>query len=164
MTEEHQKKIFNEWLNHYKALFFKIIRVYTATPMDREDLFQEIIIQVWKSVPQFKEECAVSTWLYRISLNTALKWKSREQKAGQFSNSLDETHHLLIKEETPHDRVEALYVAIRNLKETDRSLALLLLDGLSYREMSLVMGITESNIGVRINRIKKQLTESFKKL
>ena len=74
MNEGEQQQIFNTWLGQYKALLFKVVRAYAFTEFDRDDLFQEITIQVWHSIPKFRRESAVSTWLYRVSLNTAIRW------------------------------------------------------------------------------------------
>ena len=73
MSEKEQKQIFEEWLAKHKSLLFKVARSFAFTHGDQDDLFQEISIQVWRSVLKFKEQSAVSTWLYRIALNTAGK-------------------------------------------------------------------------------------------
>ena len=81
MKEKEQRDIFNEWLSNYKALFFKVISAYASDREDQNDLFQEICLQVWRSIPNFRGESKVSTWLYRITLNTAIKWSTKEKKA-----------------------------------------------------------------------------------
>lgn len=163
MTEKEQEYIFKSWLDQYKGLIFKIIRAYTATAMDRDDLFQDVAIQVWRSIPSFRNESAVSTWLYRISLNTALKWSKKERKFPA-SASLDHVVHILQEQTVTVDgRLNWLYEQIQQLDEIDRSIALLLLDNFSYKEMAAMLGITESNVGVKINRIKKHLISKSKK-
>lgn len=133
--------------------------------MDRDDLFQEISVQLWRSIPSFRGDCAVTTWLYRISLNTAIRFSQRERKrSGNSAELHDSYHHVLIEPGSNRDeRLEWLYNEIATLNEIDRSITLLMLDDFSYREMASIIGMTESNIGVRINRIKKQLTEKSKK-
>lgn len=131
--------------------------------MDRDDLFQEITIQVWHSIPAFRNESAVTTWIYRISLNTAIKWIKKERKHPQAA-SLDHVQHLLQEHHVQLDeRLAWLYEEIHKLDEIDRSVTLLLLDNFSYKEMASILGITESNVGVKINRIKKQLISKSKK-
>ena len=161
MTEKEQLDILEEWLKLYKGLIFKVVRTYTVA--DHDDLFQEIIIQVWHSVPAFRQESSVTTWLYRIALNTAIKWTKKEKKyAG--AETLDNVQHLLQDNRIQIDeRLTWLYGEIYKLDEIDRSVALLLLEGFSYKEMSAVLGISESNVGVKINRIKKQLIAKSKK-
>jgi len=163
VTEKEQKQIFEEWLNQHKALIFKIVRAYAFNVMDQDDLFQEIIIQVWHSIPAFRKESSVTTWLYRISLNTAIKWTKKERKHNQ-SETIDGTKHILEESRIQIDeRLTWLYEEIYKLDEIDRSISLLLLDGFSYKEMASILGITESNVGVKINRIKKQLISKSKK-
>jgi len=161
VTENEQMLILEEWLKLHKGLIFKVVRAYTVA--DPDDLFQEIIIQVWHSIPAFRQEATVTTWLYRIALNTAIKWTKKEKKyAG--AETLDNIEHLLQENKTPIDeRLTWLYGEIYKLDEIDRSVTLLLLEGFSYKEMSAILGISESNVGVKINRIKKLLIAKSKK-
>jgi|SRR5579863_2328818 len=157
VTSIEQEQIFEAWLNKYKALIFKIVRAYAFTVADQDDLFQEIALQIWRSVPSFQKASSVTTWVYRVAINTAIKWVRKERK------------HQGVKEISPvlclqpdntgvaDERLDWLYQEIHKLDKIDRSLSLLLLDGLSYKEMSDILGITESNVGVKISRIKKQL-------
>lgn len=163
MKESEQRKIFNEWLDGYRALFFKIIRAYAFNEDDQNDLFQEICIQVYRSIPNFRGSSAVSTWLYRIALNTAIKWSTKENKHVSGHEGVDQMMNALAASDEPHDeRITWLYDQIKQFNQIDRSLTLLLLDGYSYKEMADMMGISESNIGVKIHRIKKQLVNNSK--
>lgn len=158
MKESEQRQIFEEWLSKYKGLLFKVVRAYAFTPYDQEDLFQDITIQVWHSVPKFRGESAVSTWLYRISLNIAFKWTKKNHKHQDKHQPIESMEHILHEASKPIDeRLAWLYEQIANFNEIDRSLTLLLLDGFSYKEMSKILGISESNVGVKINRVKKSL-------
>jgi RNA polymerase sigma-70 factor (ECF subfamily) len=159
VTETEQRRIFAEWLNAHKALLFKVVRAYAHDDMDRDDLFQEIVIQVWRSVPSFRQDSAVTTWLYRIALNTAIKWMKKELRQPP-SEALENEH--LLNEQLHDDRLTWLYEEIHKLNEVDRSVALLLLDGFSYKEIAAMLGITETNVGVKINRIKKSLINKSK--
>lgn len=163
MTESEQQEIFQEWLNGYRALLFKIIRAYAFNIEDQNDLFQEISLQVFLSIPNFKKKCAVSTWLYRISLNTAITWSTKERKHDKTHQDIEKMTNLLETLEKPKDeRLNWLYSEIKKLNEIDRSLILLLLDGHSYKEIAEMVGISETNIGVKIHRIKKQLVNNSK--
>jgi RNA polymerase sigma-70 factor (ECF subfamily) len=160
VTEKERLDILEEWLKLQKGLIFKVVRAYAEA--DHDDLFQEIIIQVWHSIPAFRQEASVTTWLYRISLNTAIKWTQKEKKYAGVE-TLDNIQHLLQENRTHIDeRLTWLYREIYKLDEIDRSVTLLLLEGFSYKEMSAVLGISESNVGVKINRIKKQLSAKSK--
>ena len=163
MKESEQRQIFTVWLNEYRALLFKVIRAYAFSADDQNDLFQDVCLQVYRSVPNFKGSSAVSTWLYRIALNTAIKWSTKEKKHVDGHHAVDKVGHIIEANEDPIDeRIAWLYDQIKQFNEIDRSLTLLLLDGYSYKEMSQMMGISESNIGVKIHRIKKQLVNNSK--
>lgn len=158
MTDTQQEAVFSDWLRAHQALLFKVVRAYAKTEEDRNDLFQEISLQVWRSVPNFKAKSAVTTWLYRIALHTAMTWKRKEGKHQIARQSLDTVAYLLPAEGPEVDeRLTWLYEEIALLDKVDRSLALLLLDGFSYREMAQILGVSESNVGVKIHRIKQGL-------
>jgi RNA polymerase sigma-70 factor (ECF subfamily) len=150
------------------GLMWKVVRAFASTQQDQEDLLQEILLQLWSSLPAFRGEAKESTWIYRVSFNTALVWR-RDEKRRRLKH---ETFlQLNISPEAvsyPHEKspddemVEMLYTAIRQLPKLDASLALMHLDGLSYREMSDVLGISENHVGVKLNRIRKQLAEGLK--
>ena len=162
MPTEEQQRILEEWLANHRGLLSKVARAYGTTAMERDDVVQEIVIQLWRSVPHFRNDSSVSTWIYRIALNTAIKWKRDERKyAG--NQSLDSSPILIQETPEQNDRLDWLYQNIAALDKIDRSIALLLLDGFSYKEIAAIAGITESNVGVKINRIKKHLITLSKK-
>lgn len=163
MTKNEQKQIFEDWLNKYKALVFKIVKAYALSDADQNDLFQEITIQLWHSIPTFRKESSSSTWIYRISLNTAIKWLTQEQK--HYMAELLDNIEIVLQGSRPliDGRLVWLYEEIHQLDEIDRSVALLILDGFSHKEVAAILGITESNVGVKINRIKKYLITKSKK-
>jgi RNA polymerase sigma-70 factor, ECF subfamily len=164
MKETEQKQIFENWLRQYKALLFKVVRVYAFTDDDRDDLFQEIAIQMWHSIPNFRKESAESTWIYRVALNTAMRWTRKERRHHDGRQPVEGIEHLLQENvENVDERLTWLYAEIAKLPEIDRSLTLLMLDGFSYKEMAEMTGITDSNIGVKIHRIKKHLIEKSEK-
>ena len=160
MTDKEQLNILEDWLKLHKGLIFKVVRSFTLA--DHDDLFQEIIIQVWHSIPRFRNEASVTTWLYRIALNTAIRWTKKEKKHS-LTVPIDDAEHLLQENRAFIDeRINWLYGEIYKLDKIDRSVTLLMLEGFSYKEMSAILGISESNVGVKINRIKKQLVTKSK--
>lgn len=163
MTEQEQRRIFEEWLTTHRGIFFKIVRAYAFTPADQDDLFQEISLQVWKSIPDFRGESKASTWLYRVALYSALAWTRREKKQPTTQPLTAVEERLTIRAEPIDERLEWLYEQIAGLEPVDRSLCLLLLDGFSYREMAEMVGISESNVGVKIHRIKQKLLRASKR-
>jgi len=162
MQFQEQKKIFTMWLDKHRGLLFKVLRSYAFTQQDQEDLFQEIAIQVWRSIPNYKGESAETTWLYRVALYSAITWSRQEKKHRDGQQSLDGVAHILtVKHENQDPRLAWLYEQIRVLDEIDRSVMLLFLDGFRYKEMATILGISESHVGVKINRIKKYLMDQL---
>ena len=163
MTDAERNRILEEWLEAHKAILFKVARAYGTTHSDREDLFQEIALQVWHSVGAFRGDSAVSTWIYRVALNTALAWGRKERKHDRGRQEFEPATALLTVPQTRDPRLEWIYARIAELDEVNRSLALLMLDGFSYRDMSQILGLSESNVGVKINRIKAALSAQLAK-
>ena len=163
MPKTKRNQVFEEWMEAHKAILFKVARAYGATHADREDLFQQIALQVWNSVEAFRGEAKVTTWIYQVALNTALAWNRKERKHGWGRQELEATTGLLTSPAERDPRLEWIYERIAELDVVSRSLALLLLDGFSYRDMSRILGLSESNVGVKINRIKATLTAQLAK-
>lgn len=163
MTDTERDRIFGEWLEAHKAILFKVARAYGTTHSDREDLFQEIALQLWHSVEAFRGDAAVTTWIYRVALNTALAWNRKERKHGAGRQDFEAATALLVAPMDRDPRLEWIYQRIAELDEVNRSLALLMLDGFSYREMSQILGLGESHVGVKINRIKAALSARLAK-
>ena len=163
MLDAERNRVFESWMDAHKAILLKVARVYGATHSDREDLFQEIALQLWHSVEAYRGDCATTTWIYRVALNTALAWRRKERKHGQGRQDIEAATGLLIVPSGRDPRLEWVYDRIAELDEASRSLALLMLDGFSYREMSQILGIGESNVGMKINRIKAALAARLAK-
>jgi RNA polymerase sigma factor (sigma-70 family) len=162
ITEQQQR--FAAWLRDYSAILHHVVNGFAAGD-DRNDLLQEVLLAVWKSIPAFRGQAKPSTYLYRVSHNAALLWirteKNYRRRVAQYgAESLQGFGN--DSDALTDERLVKLYAAIRELKPVDRSLMLLSLDGLSYREMAEVLGLSESNVGVKINRIKTQLTQTLK--
>jgi RNA polymerase sigma-70 factor (ECF subfamily) len=158
MTDGRYETTFKQWLGEHQGLIFKVIRVYAATADDQDDLFQEVLLQLWYSIPNFQGKAKVSTWIYRVALNTALVWNRGEKRrrkhsapmavfSPQQSNCSGQSEEIIGR----------LYEAIRELPKVDASVVLMHLDGLAYSEMAEILGISESNVGVKLSRAKKQL-------
>jgi len=158
MQAEEQNRVFRDWLESHRGLLFKVVTAYAFSATDRDDLFQEISLQVWRSVPGFRGDCTVKTWIYRVALNAAIVWARQQTRHIRGRQVLEDNQPVLTPLETLRDtRLEWLYGKISELDEIDRSLTLLFLDGLSYREMAETLGLSESNVGTRIHRIKSRL-------
>ena len=162
ITEQQQQ--FADWMRDHSAILHHVVNGFVSGD-DRNDLMQEVLIAVWKSIPAFRGQSKATTYLYRVSHNAALFWarteKNYQRRVDQFRES-ESTAKVPEPGAETDERLVQVYAAIRELKPTDRSLILMSLDGLSYREMSDVLGISESNVGVKLNRIKAQLSETMK--
>jgi RNA polymerase sigma-70 factor (ECF subfamily) len=164
----HHETLFRQWLNEHSGLLLKVVRSFADGPTDAEDLFQEILLQVWLSLPGFRAESKATTWLYRVAINTALAWRRREKPHRHRRTFLPLATVAAASDARPDDAVadreavERLYAAVRALAPVKRALVLLYLDGVSYAEMADVIGISESNVGVRLNRIKKELAQQLR--
>ena len=166
MNSTEQQERFERWTREHAAILHHVANGF-AEGADRQDLMQELLLAVWKAIPAFRGESQVTSFLFRVTHNTALTWRrtrhNYQRRVEQFEALTPPT-----PTDAPPDRsgiqLEQLYAAIRQLPPVDRSLMLLSLDGLSYREMASVHGLSESNVGVRLNRARQKLTESLKTL
>jgi RNA polymerase sigma-70 factor (ECF subfamily) len=167
MTPCEQEAIFRRWFDQHLGLILKVVRG-CAAPQDQDDLFQDVLVQVWSSIPAFRGEAQETTWIYRVAFNTALAWRrvQRRRRDGHErflqADASPRSHPSHVDSLPEQEIVERLYAAIRQLPKVDASLALMHLDGLSYQEMADVIGISENYIGVKLNRIRKQLADQLK--
>ena len=166
MTRHEQNEVFQSWLESHGGLVFKIARSFAEDPSEQEDLGQEIWLAVWQSIPRFDSRCKESTYLYRIALNRAISWKrkirSHRQKIDQLTSEHGHTGSMA-HSSSRDPRLELIYAALRSLPEADRALMLLYLDHVPYKEIAETTGLTVSHVGVRLNRLRKQLTEELNK-
>ena len=165
MPNDDPESLFKSWLGKHGGTVLKVARAYTLTAEDCQDLAQEILLQVWRSLPQFQGRASAATWAYRVALNTALGWQRSDRRRRTNCKSIEKVEELsdqgLDSADQADERevIEQLYASIRQLPKADAALVLLYLDDLSYREMAEVLGISESNVGVKLNRAKKALSE-----
>ncbi|MFV8752519.1 RNA polymerase sigma factor [Nannocystaceae bacterium ST9] len=164
MDAELQRARFDEWLHAHFAILDRAARGFARDPVDRADLLQELMLAVWKAIPAYREQAQVSTFVYRVAHNAAMTW-TRARRRARGRDELAES--VLVASGDPDDedereravRLERLYAAIRELAEVDRSLILLALDGVAHREIAAIHGLSETNVGVRLHRIRKRLAE-----
>jgi RNA polymerase sigma-70 factor, ECF subfamily len=155
-------KVFLELLNQHQNIIHKICNVYMPNVWEREDLFQEITIQAWKSYNSFKGQSKFSTWLYRVALNTAITYYRKEQKKVQTTATDALADFAIESSSVVEEQVAAMYKAIAHLEKIDKALVMLYLEDYSYIEIGEMLGITPNNVAVKMSRIKNKLKEESK--
>ncbi|TDQ11760.1 RNA polymerase sigma factor [Pedobacter metabolipauper] len=169
MKKEHEQKHdqvleaeFLSLIRTHNGMIHKVCRMYRDGIEDREDLFQEITFQLWKSFSSFKGDSKVSTWLYRVALNTAISSFRKKKPLISFTGVLPD-----LAEEQPNEeyelRQELLFKALKQLNDSEKALITLYLEDLSYLQIAEIIGITENNVGVKINRIKSKIQTALNK-
>ena len=161
---DSQETTFRRWLGEYQGLVLKVVRAY-APVEDRDDLFQEICLQIWSSIPRFDGRSKTSTWIYRVALNTALVWKRGKKRWRRRRASVIDLSQIADNTDTEAgigqdtEIIKRVYAAIRELPKVDSSLVLMYLDGFSYGQMAEILGISANNVGVKLNRARKKLAQ-----
>ncbi|MBD0724993.1 RNA polymerase subunit sigma-70 [Flavobacterium sp. L1I52] len=156
------EKEFLAIVSQYQPMLYKIVRLYRDSVEDREDLFQEIVFQLWKSYPNFRGEAQIKTWMYRIALNTALaSFRKNSAKINYLSQLPDLAEEIISDEQVL--REEQLFAVLNLLEDGEKALIALYFDELSYQQMAEILGINENYVGVKLNRIKTKIKNLLKK-
>lgn len=151
-------------LNRHRGIIYKVCNLYCHEAGDKQDLFQEITLQLWKAFPTFRQQAQQSTWMYRVALNTAIsnfRKESRRPRAG----SLSELDFNIPDDYPPNQKTEQLnelMQAIAKLNPIEKAIIMLYLDEKNYDEIADITGITKNNVGVKLNRIKTKLETLLK--
>jgi len=153
---------FLDMMREHQGIIHKVCRLYRDRPEDREDLFQEITYQLWKSFPGYRGESKPSTWMYRIALNTAIASYRKKGPALSYESVLpdypdeEQSEELVIRQ-------EKLFSVLKQLNDSEKAIIALYLDEFSYRQIAEVIGTSENNIGVKLNRIKNKIQQLLNK-
>lgn len=156
------KEKFIEILTNYQGILHKVNLIYFQNKSDREDNFQEITYQLWKSFPNLQNKNSIGSWIYAVSINTSISKLKKESRI-EYRDSLPEPLDTFdtFEEISLSENLRLLLQAIYNLNEIDKSIMLLYLDEKSYDEIAEILGISKSNVGVRINRAKEILKQNL---
>lgn len=155
---------FSQLIKNNQGLIIKVSRLYTNSLEDEEDLFQEIVLQLWRSYATFKGDSKISTWMYRVALNTAITLFRKKTKSPQTSELLDFHHKDYIEDDgEKQQQISLLYKVIKMLPNVERAIVMMYLDDLPYKDIAENLGITEVNARVKMNRLKKTLKELMEK-
>ena len=150
---------FLEKMKEHQGIIHKICRLYRESKEDREDLFHEILFQLWKSVSTFDNRSKFSTWMYRVALSTAIADYRKKKPAIQYHAELPEREE---EQGLDDEQRDLLLQAIKSLNDADKALILLYLEDFSYKEIADIAGITENNVGVKLSRIKGKIQQLIK--
>lgn len=170
MTLTEEEKLFTDIFKENKDIIFRLCYTSLNNKDDVDDLFQEVMINVWRSLENFRHEAKISTWMYRITVNTALLYNKRhKRKSNRFLNlepsELDESHSSTGPfQKNNYEELKILHKAISQLKKQDRIIIGLYLEDTTYEEISEIVGISVNYVGVKINRIKTILAQTMEKL
>jgi len=163
MDKKNQQQFFEDVIEQHKGILFKVAKTYCRNDDDRQDLVQEMMIQIWRSLHRYNNQFAITTWLYRISLNVAISfYRKNSTKQNLRVPLIDEV--LLIQNPKPFEREEQLELLdqfISELNDFDRALMLLYLEDKSHAEISEIIGISVTNVGTKLGRIKEKLKKKF---
>ena len=153
---------FEQTIRDNAGVLHKLCRVYTYNADEYEELFQEMLVQIWRSTEKFRGEAKLSTWIYQICINTALGFRSKLVRNKKRFEPLDGKVFVQPAPDTEKDeQLQKLYNAIRELKSIDRAIVSLYLDEKSYEETAQILGISKTNVATRLMRLKKQLMEKL---
>jgi RNA polymerase sigma-70 factor (ECF subfamily) len=151
-------------LNEHRKIVYKVAATYCANAEDRRDLAQEICTQLWRAFPKYDASRRFSTWMYRIALNVAISFLRRTGDYVRYTQSIDDDWLERLPDTTADDtdeRVALLRRFIASLDDLNRALMLLYLDEYSYREIADVLGITETNVATKLNRLKQRIRDGL---
>ncbi|TWF45318.1 RNA polymerase sigma-70 factor (ECF subfamily) [Chitinophaga polysaccharea] len=148
------KQAFLAIITQHQGMLYKLCRLYRDTPEDREDLFQEMIYQLWKSFPSFKGNAKISTWIYRIALNTALASFRKKHLPVTYTDTFPE---IAQPDHGDNEQQELFFTALKQLSDAEKAIITLYLEDMSYQEIAGIIGIEENYVGVKLNRIKNKI-------
>ncbi len=162
MTPLKEDNVFLSVIEQHKGIIYKVANSYCRNIEDRKDLIQEIIYQLWRSFGRYNDQYKYSTWLYRIALNVAISFYRKDSKRSGHASEL--TTDIIVVAEEKDDLSPQLHLLqrfISELPELDRAIMILYLEEKNYKEIADILGLTETNIATKINRIKNKLKGKF---
>jgi RNA polymerase sigma-70 factor (ECF subfamily) len=152
---EPQKHHFIQIINNNRGIIRSLCRVYYASSEDQKDAFQDIVLQLWKSFDTFRGEAKISTWIYRVSLNTILNKKRNDQKS--ISVEPMDALHQHVCTANADDNLELLYILIQSLNDIDKAIVVLYMEGYQNKEIAEILKMSPTNVATRFNRLKSEL-------
>ncbi len=165
--KKEQETIFLRALENHREKLFRICSIYAKDDQDARDLFQEVLVHIWSSMNSFKAKSSIGTWMFRITLNVCLRFKSKDTKNQNRFIRLDSitiaNFEYEENREGENEKLNGLRKCVKELNEADKAIVALYLEGLAYKEISSVLGLSENHIAVKIKRIKTKLLNCINK-
>ena len=161
-SSSDQKKYFLQIILQYQGLINSVCKMYVQDKTDFEDMRQEVVLQLWKSLPGFHNESKITTWIYRVAFNTILLNKRDTKKHSNHLSLSEVEHDSLAGPVFADDEVQHLMFIISKLDDKDKAIVVLYLEGYSHKEIADILSITTTNISTRMNRIKERLKKIYK--
>jgi len=159
------KEQFESLLEQHGGIIRKVAFGYARNESDRNDLMQDILLQLWKAYPRYSPDRPFSTWMYRIALNVSISYLRKHTRPGPEMVQLDESQHDIAPEQSSRPKMEERLIMLREVimkcPPLERALLLLYLDDRSYREIASVLGLTETNVATKLSRLKERLRKEL---
>ena len=166
--KKERETIFLNALEENQEKLFRVCSMYSNDHEDAKDLFQEVLVHIWRSMSTFKGNSSLSTWMFRIALNVCLRFKSKHTKNQHRFIRLDsltiENFGSEDRSGTENEKLTSLRKCVKKLNEGDKAIVTLYLEGLAYREISSILGVSENNVAVKVKRIKSKLLNCINQL
>lgn len=170
-TDREREARFHTWLREHRGIFYKIARAHAVSRAEQDELYHDMAVQLWRSLPTFRDQCRPVTWIYRVCLNTAFEWRRGQRRRRLASaDEQDRIDNLVTEDPRPgwtqeeNELLAKIYSAIQTLPDADRTVLVLSLDGLNYREIAEITGLTENHVGVTLTRARARLAASLKEV
>jgi len=165
--KDQQKETFLSLITEHQDLIRKVAAMYYKNLADQEDAFQEILVNLWKAYPTFRGESKVTTWMYRVALNTVISgFRKASNRVHHNRSDLNISDELIKpeREQIASEDIDVLYQSIEHLTDIEKAVIMLYMEEKTYDDIAEIMGMTRTNVGVKINRIKKKLQKLYKEL
>lgn len=154
---ENLEREFLAVIREYERVIYKVCYLYTTPNAPLNDLYQEVVINIWKAFAKFRGECKISTWIYRIALNTCISFMRKEKNIPEIVGLTQDVHSMTDEDDELQAMLKELYHLINQLGQLDKSIILLYLEEKSYEEIAEITGLTQTNVATKLSRIKDKL-------
>ena len=156
------KQEFLAIIREYERIIYKVCYLYARPNAPLNDLYQDVVLNLWKAYPKFRKECKLSTWIYRIALNTCISFLRKDKHAPEIVTLTPEMNERKEGYDPVHEMLKRLYSMINQLGQLDKSIILLYLEEKSYEEIAEITGLSVTNVATKLNRIKNKLRKMKK--